>query len=240
MHEFQPGSMDSTVISGSPTLTQHGLYGEVALRGGNTPQDGACFGGKVKLRRRINPFEGAHPQVIHALKVVVDHLKHQDFDWALVGGLAISFNFPLCPTDDVDIAVLDDKYIPVSIPGMKKLSPHVFQDNVSKVVVDFITAKHVNVPEKLVSGAIKNAIWFVDNSNGYSINVATPLYIFGLKLARCREKDKHHMIWMMRHGYTPRDEDLISIGVTPDGMRAFVEVLAKFKIEKEDEEKMGW
>lgn len=87
---------------------------------------------------------------------------------------------------------------------------------------------------------INNAITYIDDSKKIKITVAIPLALFAIKLSRARLKDKVHIIWIMRHGYKPREEDLVEIGVTPEKIEVYRDLLKELDLEEKEESGMGW
>lgn len=196
----------------------------------------------MKRRRRADPFHGGvPPDLIDALRKAVKALAEADVPFVVVGGLSLAFHFPQYPTDDVDLAVPTERDIPARIEGFKTLSPHVFEERRTGVIVDLVTARRVSVPAALFQHAISTAISHVDDVAGIAIPIATPLAVFAIKLARGRIKDQAHIVWMMRFGFRPREADLVDIGVpaerVQDLYRRLQDELAR---ELKEEEQMGW
>ncbi len=195
----------------------------------------------MKRRRFCNPFHGGIPtELVIALRKAGAELDAAGIPFVVIGGLSLSFHFPQYPTDDVDLAVGQENHVPKSLTGFKRVSPHMFEDRQSGVIVGIVTPKHIDIPAQLFQYAISTAIAHVDEYTGSVIHVAIPLAIFATKLISGRIKDQAHLMWMMRHGFMPRDEELLAIGVPLPRMKLYQFLLRELAKEAAEERKMGW
>lgn len=196
----------------------------------------------MKSRRRVNPFEAVQPELPVTLKPIAELLNSSDVSYALIGGMALGFYFPRYPTDDIDIAVEKSSEIP-DLTGLnfRRKSQHRYEDRRYGIEVDFITFDFINVPYEVMQHTIKTSQVYYDSNYGIPLTVATPLSIFAIKLCRYRDKDRAHLLWMIRHAYIPRDDSLIEAGV-PENIvhERMTELLNKHRQEEESEGKMGW
>ena len=55
-----------------------------------------------------------------------------------------------------------------------------------------------------------------------------------------RIKDQAHIMWMMRHGYKPREQDLIQVGVPEGQMDLYEHLQHELDREISEEQGMGW
>ena len=195
----------------------------------------------MKRRRFVNPFQGGLlPELLHSLRSASILLNENDIPFVVIGGISLAFHFPQYPTDDVDLAVLSESNVPTSMEGFKTVGKHMFENRATGVIVDIVTFKHIDVPLDLLQFAMDTAITYVDNATNTTIPIATSLAVFGIKLTRGRIKDQAHLMWMMRHGYKPREEDLINIGVPEERIELYHFLMKELEKEIQEEKEMGW
>lgn len=193
-----------------------------------------------RRRTHTNPFLGPIPEhLVTALRKAAADLNAQGIPFVVIGGVAISYRFPIYPTEDVDLAVESEANVPERLEGLKRATPHGFEDRASGVLVEIVTAQHVRVPQAVFDFALQTSD--TDTTLGVPVRVASRLAIFALKMCAGRERPRHkdmaHMIWMIRHGFDPDPAELLLAGV-PMGR---IQILAEVRVEAAREAREeGW
>ncbi|OGM89416.1 hypothetical protein A2108_01625 [Candidatus Wolfebacteria bacterium GWA1_42_9] len=195
----------------------------------------------MKKRRFLNPFQGGvSAELIDSLRKAVVELDKAGVPSVLIGGLSLTFYFPQCSTDDIDFAMDLEHEIPDKMDGFKKITNHMFEDRKNGVIVDIVTPNHINIPEPVFNFALETAMSHVDVASGSTVQVAIPLAVFAIKLSRARVKDQAHLMWMMRAGFKPQEQDLLNIGVPENKIEVYRYLQAELVKELAEEKKMGW
>jgi hypothetical protein len=195
----------------------------------------------VKKRRFLSPFQGGIPtELLDSLRKAVAELDKAGIPSVVIGGLSLTFYFPQCSTDDIDFAMDLEHEIPDRLEGFKKISNHMFEDRKNGVIVDIVTPNHINIPESVFNFALETALSHVDVASGSTIQVAIPLAVFAIKLSRARVKDQAHLMWIMRAGFKPQEQDILDIGVPVDKIELYRFLQTELVKELAEEKKMGW
>ena len=150
---------------------------------------------KISAGRRLRNMEKANyvndgtrtlvesilaPEVIQAL----EHLKENNLDCVLIGGLALSYWVKPRLTQDVDVLFKSERDIPQSLPKFSRKRDHAFQHNRTHVEVEILTPAFLNIPSDVVHFVFETAKK-VDN-----ISVASPEGLVLLKMERWNIQDK--------------------------------------------------
>jgi hypothetical protein len=132
------------------------------------------------------------PEVEYAFNDWIKNTK--DIDYAVIGGIALSFYTRPRATTDVDALFIDKTGIPQYVNHFKKHRNGAFQHNDTHVEIEILTPQTINVPDDLVIAIIKNA----KNING--IKVATPSGLIASKLGRFKLQDQADIEALLEYG----------------------------------------
>lgn len=117
-------------------------------------------------------------------KTFKEFVKDVDIDFAVCGGISVSVYLRARHTQDIDIIIhggfreiaekLKSKY--------NRITSFSLEHKKTGVEIECLTGSVINVPQKLLDDAIKNAQ--VHNVSGIDVKVISPKYIIAMKLVR--------------------------------------------------------
>ena len=169
-------------------------------------------------------FESVLPEPVLA---VLRDWKAAGAPGILIGGLALSYYVKPRMTQDIDILLMSDADIPVSVSKFKKTRDHAFQHNRTHVEVEAVTPEYVNTNRSVFEKVASTA----RESDGFKI--ASPSGLVALKLGRFSMQDQADIVALINH----ETIDLTGFGMSQENMRRFMSLLPIAASEKNNTKK---
>jgi hypothetical protein len=121
------------------------------------------------------------PEIVSALN---DWINNCQYNYVLIGGLALSYYVRPRSTTDVDVLFLNSNDLPKKVSKFKKHRELAFQHNITHVEIETVIPESINLPIDIAQKIFDTAI-IKDN-----IKIASPSGLIAMKLFRFSRMDQ--------------------------------------------------